>query len=469
MNRENASKRSDTNYFLIGEIAVTIFSFFIAYQARLMLQNLTKIVEYNIIPIEDMYWSLLASCILTIFFSSTISWNKHIRQWSGYIISKKLVSWALIEFILLSMLIFLLKKKAYSRSYLVLLITSKYLFIYLYRLILLKAYHFFFQKEMGLSGSILLISKSETIDHLMRNILLTFSESSIRGYLSFVKEKPSNIIKYYGEIDVVDNVLKDVVVDHVVIYCTLEDLVKFKKPIQKLNHFGKRVNYIIKEFNDTNMSKETIGSMNSIVVDKVSENTLYYTFRKIVDLIAGVIGSMIAIMLYFIFYIPIKLQTKESVLFKQERIGKNGRRFYMYKFRSMKNIEVDEDQLDNEARGPVFKMGNDPRITAFGRILRKTSLDEVPQFFNIIKGDMSLIGPRPPVPSEVEKYKSSYYQKLNVKPGITGYWQTFLRDKTYDFDEVLKSDTYYIENRNILLDIEIILRTFYVMLRAKGK
>lgn len=167
----------------------------------------------------------------------------------------------------------------------------------------------------------------------------------------------------------------------------------------------------------------------------------------------------------------IKFTSKGPVVFKQERVGLRGRKFYIYKFRTMVyNAEELKIRLQamNESDGPTFKIKKDPRITGIGRLLRKTGLDEIPQLFNVIKGEMSLIGPRPPLPSEVEKYERWHLKRLSVKPGITCTWQIIPNRNEVVFDKWMKLDIQYIDNWSVRKDFELFLRTIKTVLYGTG-
>ena len=193
--------------------------------------------------------------------------------------------------------------------------------------------------------------------------------------------------------------------------------------------------------------------------------------KRLLDILGSLVGLMI-LGIAFIFVAPaIKLDSPGPVFFGQTRIGKNGRRFTFYKFRSMyQDAEQRKNELmnENQVKGLMFKMENDPRITRVGRFLRRTSIDELPQFWNVLRGDMSLVGTRPPTVDEFERYEAKHKCRLSMIPGLTGLWQISGRSRVKDFDQVVKLDMQYIDNWSILLDIKIILLTVGVVIKGKG-
>ena len=202
-----------------------------------------------------------------------------------------------------------------------------------------------------------------------------------------------------------------------------------------------------------------------------NENKVYLFLKRLIDIVGSGLGILILIPVFLIIGILINLEEpKGSVFFSQKRNGLNVKEFNIYKFRSM--VHNAEDLLEslmskNEMDGTVFKIKDDPRITKIGKFIRKTSLDELPQLFNVLKGDMSLVGPRPPIPREVIQYNKYQYQRLLVKPGITCYWQISGRNNI-DFDEWVELDLKYIKERNLFKDIYIILMTLPVLLGDKN-
>ena len=188
-----------------------------------------------------------------------------------------------------------------------------------------------------------------------------------------------------------------------------------------------------------------------------NENKVYLFLKRLIDIVGSGLGILILIPVFLIIGILIKLEDpKGSVFFSQKRNGLHNAEYLLESLMSK-----------NEMDGPVFKIKDDPRITKIGKFIRKTSLDELPQLFNVLKGDMSLVGPRPPIPREVIQYNKYQYQRLLVKPGITCYWQISGRNNI-DFDEWVELDLKYIKERNLFKDIYIILMTLPVLLGDKN-
>ena len=212
--------------------------------------------------------------------------------------------------------------------------------------------------------------------------------------------------------------------------------------------------------------------MRDISQDKVvsKKRYLYFFIKRVFDIIASLTGLIILSPVLLITSIAIKIEDKGPVIFSQERVGRNGNTFKMYKFRSMyTNAEEILKELKdlNEADGPVFKMKNDPRITKVGRFIRKYSIDELLQLINIIRGDMSVVGPRPALPKEVAEYDEFAKQRLLVKPGLSCYWQISGRSDI-GFEQWMRLDVKYIKEMGILTDLKIILLTIPAVLKGEG-
>ena len=202
-----------------------------------------------------------------------------------------------------------------------------------------------------------------------------------------------------------------------------------------------------------------------------------YAYKKLfIKRCADIVGSIIGIIIMsicMIFVAPaIKLDSPGPIFFKQKRVGKGGRFFYIYKFRSM-YVDAEERKrelaAENEMQGLMFKVTDDTRITKVGKFLRKTSIDELPQFINVLKGDMSLVGTRPPTIDEFKQYAGHHKRRLTMKPGITGMWQAYGRNTVTDFEDVVKMDLQYIDNWSLSLDIKILFKTVFTVLKETGR
>ena len=191
----------------------------------------------------------------------------------------------------------------------------------------------------------------------------------------------------------------------------------------------------------------------------------YEFIKRTVDVLCSLGALVLLSPIFIIVAIAIRLESKGPIFFSQERIGLYGRPFKMYKFRSMvPNAEELKKKLkaDNEMDGPMFKMKEDPRVTKVGKFIRKTSIDELPQIINILKGEMSLVGPRPSLPNEVKEFEEWMLERLKVKTGLTCYWQVSGRNNI-DFEDWMKLDIKYVKERNTLLDFKLIFKTFFVL------
>ena len=204
-------------------------------------------------------------------------------------------------------------------------------------------------------------------------------------------------------------------------------------------------------------------------IDKVSIAALI--LKRLTDIILSLLLVLILALPMLIIAILVCTTTKGSSLFKQERVGLNGRKFTIYKFRTMYDESEQhkaEYNLKNEMYGPVFKMRDDTRITAIGRILRRYSLDELPQLWNVFVGNMSLVDPRPPLPTEVDLYKGWQRRRLSMRPGLSCIWQVTGRNRIDNFEEWAKLDLKYIDEWNLWLDIKILLKTIPAVIKGTG-
>ncbi|MDO5883746.1 sugar transferase [Ligilactobacillus animalis] len=204
--------------------------------------------------------------------------------------------------------------------------------------------------------------------------------------------------------------------------------------------------------------------------NRVQSRYSYIFTKRILDIFFSLLGLIVLAPLFLIISIWIKLYDNGPVFYVQERVGLNGKKFKIYKFRSMyvnADLLLEKIKQKNEVQGPMFKIKHDPRVTSVGKFIRRTSIDELPQLVNVLKGDMSLVGPRPPLPSEVAQYSKYDLQRLWVIPGCTGLWQATERNNV-GFDEMVNLDLEYIEKSNIFFDAKIVLMTIFVMINPNS-
>lgn len=199
-----------------------------------------------------------------------------------------------------------------------------------------------------------------------------------------------------------------------------------------------------------------------------NQSLVYLVARRVMDVVGAILALLLFSPIMLSSLLVLWVTTRGRPIFRQERIGYRGRPFTLYKFRTMRlNAEAVRHLVKNERQGPVFKNQADPRITPFGRILRSFSIDEMPQLFNVLRGEMSLVGPRPPIREEVLQYSTEQYERLSVKPGLTCLWQISGRAEL-DFEQQVRLDVNYVRNQSLLTDLKLLLRTPLSVLSRRG-
>lgn len=298
--------------------------------------------------------------------------------------------------------------------------------------------------------------------------------------LGCIKPEPEDSVQLeqvpcLGSLDQIENILQENAVDEVI--CALPgnkrnvDFQAVMRICQKMGVAYRIVPALYDPEQEQPINVEKIQDVPTLTVNADSINPSGLLYKRILDFAGGLTGCLILLLLLPWVALAIKLDSRGPVFFKQKRLGQHGRQFSLYKFRTMyEDAEQRKQQLmaQNAMQGQMFKLEHDPRITRVGRLLRKTSLDEVPQFINVLLGQMSLVGTRPPTPDEVQAYSRWHRRRISIKPGITGLWQISGRNKITDFNEVVKLDLQYIDHWRFWHDLEIILKTVWVVLSRKG-
>lgn len=278
---------------------------------------------------------------------------------------------------------------------------------------------------------------------------------------------------YLGDYSVLRKVLCENTVDEVIIGMQNAGYEKIGEIISMCGRYGVKVS-VIPAYSDFIPSIPTIEHVGKIKLINVrrspSRGILWSIVKRTMDISIALVGLVLASPIMLVTALAIRFESAGPVIFRQIRVGKNGKNFQMYKFRSMyqdAEERLKDLEAQNEADGPVFKIVNDPRITRVGRVIRKTSIDELPQLLNVLKGEMSIVGPRPPLPKEVAQYSDWDWGRLAVRPGLTCFWQISGRSDV-GFDEWMKLDLKYVEEQGFWTDLEILFKTVGVVLKGKG-
>ena len=276
----------------------------------------------------------------------------------------------------------------------------------------------------------------------------------------------------YRDVEKLESILREQQVTHVLVAFSTEGFMRAFDVIERCAILGVEVS-IVPRFFEISASEPRTDEIEGIPIMTLQRTRFspgLTATERAIDLVLGGIAMLLALPVMGVVALAIRLEDGLPVLYRQARLGKDGKPFTMYKFRSM--VMCAEEQLDdladlNEATGPIFKMNNDPRVTKVGKFIRRYSFDELPQIFNVMRGDMSLVGPRPPLPSEVEEYGAWECRRLGVVPGITGLWQVLGRSEL-TFEEMVSLDLNYIWNWSPWLDIQIMARTVGAVLHGRG-
>jgi exopolysaccharide biosynthesis polyprenyl glycosylphosphotransferase len=297
---------------------------------------------------------------------------------------------------------------------------------------------------------------------------------SIVGFLHDMREPPGDFGRFtmLGALDDLALVIRSMQVDEVIIALPSELHQQTIRSVRLCERLGASFKLVpeLYELSLSRIDMEAIEGIPLLGIKQKPLNTVHRAIMRLTDIVGAALILLLGSPIWLCFAALIKLTSPGEVIFEQTRIGLSGATFQCYKFRSMyKNAEQVLATLlaQNEARGPLFKMKDDPRITAIGKFLRRTSLDEIPQLLNVLKGDMSLVGPRPPLPREVAQYQEWQKGRLAMKPGMTGLWQVRGRSNL-SFDEGVLMDLYYIENWSLRLYYHILARTIPAVLFSRG-
>ena len=318
---------------------------------------------------------------------------------------------------------------------------------------------------------VLLVGDIDRFEKFKQYLFKSNTSIKLIGYVSMEETEDK---RYLGHVKDLESILLEHNIGQVYLMHRKDDVVDVQEYIDICLEMGVSIRVIMSLFKAHGAQRyvSSVGTYPVITYHRVCLNDSSKAVKRIIDIFGSLVGIIVFSPIMLLTAIAIKLDSKGPVIFKQKRAGLNGRPFMMYKFRSMC---VDAEELKEKLReqnevkdGMMFKIKDDPRITKVGKFIRKTSIDELPQFFNVLIGNMSLVGTRPPTMDEVEKYERNHWRRMSIKPGITGMWQVSGRSQITDFDEIVELDTEYIDKWSIWFDFWIMIKTVFSMLRRKG-
>jgi exopolysaccharide biosynthesis polyprenyl glycosylphosphotransferase len=430
------------------------------------------IVDYNFKMDHTVFvLSILSVVVFNVYVMGKFNLYSDKKPASKLRLLKTILMAVFIDFLLLSSGIMLFKQVDYSRSFLLIFAAMCFFTISTARM-LIEFYIGSFSRNNFQVWKILIVSETDKKEFLTKLFeeQLSFGHKIV-GTISLTDNSEGG--KTEKILNDLPEILRKYEIDEVVFALSSDRAVHLGDYLSICKQMGILVRILpsLWEPGKNALSIERCQKVPFLTIGTNNINATGMLYKRALDIVGGLIGSVITIILYPFVGLAIKLDSPGPVIFKQKRVSRNGRIFNLLKFRSMcQNAEELKKNLSlqNEMNGAMFKVDKDPRVTRVGKWLRKTSLDEFPQFFNVLKGEMSLVGTRPPTPEEVEIYLPQHLKRISIKPGITGLWQVSGRNLIKDFDKVVELDLKYLENWRFLDDIKIIFKTLFVVLKRKG-
>jgi exopolysaccharide biosynthesis polyprenyl glycosylphosphotransferase len=453
MHRSNLSANANLLQLFV-DLIILVLSFLLSYSITLNFTQLLDIEEYVWILIVFIpTWTFLMH-VLRMYNSTTFLYPDRL--------ARSIIVSSLVSSVVVAALIFFIKETNVSRLLFGVFVSSATILLIAARFITI-----FFVLKRGTSGRPRVIIVGTT--NLSSKFRIYLAKTNIKiNILGYIQIYPNQLLKenyHLGYLSDLEKLIKNNAVDEVIFALPRSFVGTIEPYILRCEEMGITVRVII-DLYDLRIYKthlSSIGTFPMLTFHTVTINKVNLFVKRVFDIVGAIIGLIITSLLAVVVIIAIKLESEGPAVFAQYRVGLNGRTFKIYKFRSMfvdaeerKEKLMHQNQVDG---GYMFKMKDDPRITKVGKFLRKTSLDEFPQFINVLKGNMSLVGTRPPTVEEVSKYEAYHRRRLSFKPGLTGLWQVSGRSNITNFEEVVRLDTSYIDQWSLWLDVKIIFKT----------
>jgi exopolysaccharide biosynthesis polyprenyl glycosylphosphotransferase len=462
-------KKDFNSLLTIIDLIVTVFSYFLAY-------FLINIINTDYFRFDRDYVIMLILIIPTwaiLLYTSNLTTIPRTRSYVSIFMT--FINFNFAGFALLFLYKHLFGLHNFSHFVIISFSIINLLSLYFVRILTYKVFKYYRANGHNISNIIIYGDErsEQFIDSLLQHPEWGFRILMIVTNSAWLKKKFGSTIRIYPDKINLKNILDIDIIDEIICCkCNIEDE-KIRTLVEMCEEIGVTIriqpNRPMKGMADAHITH--LEHIPFITIKNTPQNSSAVARKSFFEFWVSFSILFILSPIMFLIALMIKVTSKGPVIFKQERVGLRGRKFYMYKFRTMvHNAEQLKAQLEalNESDGPTFKIKRDPRITFIGRILRKTGLDELPQLFNVIKGEMALIGPRPPLPSEVEKYERWHLRRLSVKPGITCTWQIIPNRNEVLFDNWMKLDIQYIDTWSIKNDFQLFIRTIKTVLYGTG-
>ncbi len=450
------------------DLGLIALSFFLAYMINSRILGFVALTEFaNFLPILIIIWGALLH-----YFGMYES----IRTMRIPKILMTVVRITLYAFIVFVSILYLVKVPPLGRSFMALSFGLSAILICMQRIILI--YFFRYMRAQGYNYRSILVVGTGRKAQQFAKVAEEHKEWGLKisGFLVEDKDRVGKEIYGYpvlGAFDDLSEITDRNIIDEVMFLVPYSRLSRIEPLVQFCENKGLRMHLSVDyfELKLARVKQTELNGFPILTFETTPDQVWHLLLKRVIDLVVSALALIILLPVFLVITICIKLTSAGPVFFRQVRCGLNRRSFVLYKFRTM--IDGAEQMIEslsdyNEMQGPVFKMHNDPRMTSIGRFLRKNSLDELPQLYNVIKGEMSLVGPRPPIMKEVQDYRLWQKRRLSMRPGITCLWQANGRNHIRDFEKWTKLDLDYIDNWSLWLDVKILFKTIPAVLFGSG-
>ena len=455
---------------ILADFLVLILALWLSYLTRSQSGDLLR-------PFSGYFWILLIAAPIWYFLLTRYQFYSSLRRISTYEIITRMVNVHLLGGLPVAAFIFFLDRQAYSRGVFLGFVFFSFLLLTLEKVSLRQVLGVLRRRGYNIRHLIIVGTKEKA--RRLCELLVDHRDWGLEvlGFVQVADHPPVAEIAGHpvlGQVADLVEICKKHPVDEVV-FCLPRDFVlNAEDYLRDLEELGITVRMLL-DFYDIYYSKRELSLFHNelpfLTFHSKSLDTQQLFLKRLLDMTGAFVGLTLFALFFPFIALAIRRDSPGPIFFSQDRVGESGRIFRCWKLRSM-HVDAEERKKDlmaqNQMKGAIFKIKDDPRITRVGKFLRKTSLDEFPQFWNVLKGEMSLVGTRPPTPAEVAQYQNWHRRRIIIKPGITGKWQVSGRNSIEDFDEIVRLDLDYIDNWNVWLDIRILLKTFLVVFRQEG-